>query len=343
MITYRKANPEDVFPALALALRVFIEFEAPVYDQGAVEKFKADCVENREYIENYITGKHLMFIAVDNERIVGIVNERGNGRISMMFVDGKYHRQGIATALMERIVCELKMRGIDKVNLHSSPYGVPFYKHFGFMTTDVEQKIDCFTVTPMEYTIEDDKVSKPNGIIVFGANGSGKTTLGRELAHILDFKHMDHEDYAFKESKIPYTVPRTNEECIELMLADIEKYRSFVISAVTGDFGDTIPRFYKLAVYLAAPIEIRMKRIKQREYEKFGERVREGGDMYEQRLKFHDFVASRPLSRIEQWAETLTCPVIHIDGTKDWRVNAAEITEHFKEIVRCEDCDRYGE
>ena len=148
----RQASPGDVLPALNLALRVFMEFEASEYEQGAVAKFKADCVENKEYIENYTCNKHLMFIAVDNEEIVGIVNERGNGRISMLFVDGEHHRQGIATALMERIVCELKLRGIDKIVLHSSPYGVPFYKHFGFKATDSEQKIDCFTVTPMEYT-----------------------------------------------------------------------------------------------------------------------------------------------------------------------------------------------
>lgn len=38
-------------------------------------------------------------------------------------------------------------------------------------------------------------MSKLHGIIIFGANGSGKTTLGRELANILNFKHMDVEDY----------------------------------------------------------------------------------------------------------------------------------------------------
>lgn len=147
----RQATPDDIRPAFDLALRVFMEYEAPVYEPGAVVKFKADCIENKEYIEKYITCKHLMFIAADNEEIVGIVNERGNGRISMLFVDGKYHRQGIATALMERMVCELKLEGIEKITLHSSPYGVHFYKHFGFLPTDVEQKIDCFTITPMEY------------------------------------------------------------------------------------------------------------------------------------------------------------------------------------------------
>ena len=51
--------------------------------------------------------------------------------------------------------------------------------------------------------------------------------------------------------------------------------------------------------------------------------------MYEQHLKFIDFVGSRSLSKIEQWGETLVCPVIRIDGTEDWRTNAMNIVERF--------------
>jgi adenylate kinase family enzyme len=181
--------------------------------------------------------------------------------------------------------------------------------------------------------MENGKMNKPSGIIVFGANGSGKTTVGRELARILNFKHMDHEAYAFKESEIPYAAPRSNEECIGLMLDDIEKHRSFVISAVTGDFGDIIPQYYEFAVFLSVPLELRMERIEQREYERHGERVLEGGDMYEARKNFLAFAASRNLSRIDQWAETLTCPVIRIDGTEDWRVIAINIAEKWKAKV----------
>ncbi|MDD4495501.1 MAG: AAA family ATPase, partial [Eubacteriales bacterium] len=166
---------------------------------------------------------------------------------------------------------------------------------------------------------------KPHGIIIFGANGSGKTTLGRELARILNFKHMDIEDYAFVKSDIPYTNGRSKEECIDLMITDIKKHRLFVISAVTGDFGETIPQFYELAVYISAPKEIRMERIKRREIKRFGDRVLEGGDMYEQRQRFHDFVASRSLEGIEKWAETLMCPMLRIDGTKDYRKTATDI------------------
>lgn len=168
-------------------------------------------------------------------------------------------------------------------------------------------------------------MGKPHGIIIFGANGSGKTTIGRELARILGFKHIDHEDYAFHKSDIPYTNPRTEDECIELMLADIEKYGSFVLSAVTGDFGDEIVPLYDLAVYLNVPHDLRMERIKQREIDRFGDRVLEGGDMYEQQQKFHDFVASRSLERIEKWAETISCPVFRIDGAKNYKKTAIEI------------------
>jgi len=172
-------------------------------------------------------------------------------------------------------------------------------------------------------------MSETQGIIVFGANGSGKTTLGRELARILKFKHMDIEDYCFEKSEIPYTQLRSREEFLELMLVDIKKYHSFVISTVIGDLGDIIPEFYQLAVYLSAPFELRMERVKQRSYEQYGERVLQGGDMYEQEQKFFDFVASRSLSKIDRWAETLTCPVVNVDGTLDWRMNASNIANYF--------------
>ena len=174
------------------------------------------------------------------------------------------------------------------------------------------------------------KLSNTRGIIVFGANGSGKTTLGRELAHILNFKHMDIEDYCFNESEIPYTNARSHEEYSNLMLVDIEKYRSFVISAVAEDFGEKISSMYELAVYITAPLEVRLKRIEQRERKRHGARICEGGDMYEQHLEFIDFVALRSLKPTEEWAKTLTCPIIQVDGTIDWRINAANIAKRIK-------------
>ena len=169
----------------------------------------------------------------------------------------------------------------------------------------------------------------PNGIIVFGANGSGKSTIGRELARVLNYKFMDHEDYAFEKSEIPYTVKRSREECLRLMLADINEYGSFVLCAVTGDFCEEISSLYDFAVYLSAPHEIRMERIKQRAFERYGERVLEGGDMVERQTAFLDFAAKRPLTRIEQWAKTLVCPVMQVDTTKPVFENVELIAEQY--------------
>ena len=108
-------------------------------------------------------------------------------------------------------------------------------------------KHNC-TYEPHFDEMETGEMSKPHGIIIFGANGSGKTMLGSELARILGFKHMDHETYAFAESKTPYTNENSRDEQINLMLADIEKSPGFVISAVIGDFGEEIESLYDLAL-----------------------------------------------------------------------------------------------
>jgi cytidylate kinase len=176
-------------------------------------------------------------------------------------------------------------------------------------------------------------MSEPQGILLFGANGSGKTTLGRKLAQVLGWKHMDAEDYFFEPSDIPYSNPRTRDEVSRLMLADIEKHRNFVLTSVTGDYGDEITRWYRLAVYLSAPHDLRMERVKRRSYDKLGDRIREGGDMYGEEQRFFDFVATRPLSKIDDYAETLSCPVIRVDGTIDWHSNAKNIAEQYRSLT----------
>ncbi len=173
----------------------------------------------------------------------------------------------------------------------------------------------------------------PHGIVIFGANGSGKTTLGRELAQILGFKHMDHETYAFEKSEIPYTNERSRDEQIKLMLTDIGKSCGFVLSAVTGDFGSEIESLYDLAVHIEAPLELRIERVKQRDIEKFGDRINEGGDMYDGHQKFIEFATSRPLSKIEKWTETLSCPVIRVDGTTDYKKTAADIANRLYPVI----------
>lgn len=154
------------------------------------------------------------------------------------------------------------------------------------------------------------------GILVFGLNGSGKSTLGKELALNLNFKFMDIEDYYFEDSQIPYSVPRTSEKCTKLLLSDIRKYERFVLSAVTGDLGSDVTSSLKLGVYISAPKEVRLIRIRQRSIERFGERVKLGGDMYDSEVAFYSMVQNRTSDKVDKWLETVSIPIIEIDGLK---------------------------
>jgi hypothetical protein len=99
-----------------------------------------------------------------------------------------------------------------------------------------------------------------------------------------------------------------------------------------GDFGENITKLYDLAIHLTAPADVIINRVEQRAFEQHGERIREGGDMYEQERKFFNFVATRPISFIERWAETLECSVMRLDGTVDYKENAAQIVAAYHAI-----------
>jgi len=154
------------------------------------------------------------------------------------------------------------------------------------------------------------------GIILLGANGSGKSTLGRELARALNFAHFDVEDYWFYKTYIPYTTIRPKEERNEMLLSDMKKHGLFVVSGDISGWSDEFLTMFGLAVFLTTPTEIRMKRIENREYARWGDRVCEGGDMYESQKKFREFAATRDVGLLEQRALEYSCPVVYYDGTK---------------------------
>jgi len=169
-----------------------------------------------------------------------------------------------------------------------------------------------------------------NGILVFGLNGSGKSTLGKKLAQMLDYKFMDIEDYYFEDSKVPYSKMRTREECTKLMVSDIKKHDNFVLSAVTGDFGNEVISAISLGVYMYAPLDVRLKRIKQRSIDKFGERVDLGGDMYDSEESFFKMVHERNSEKVEKWLESVSLPIIEIDGIK----GVDENLDYIKQIIK---------
>jgi adenylate kinase family enzyme len=121
------------------------------------------------------------------------------------------------------------------------------------------------------------------------------------------------------------------------MLSDMEKHPNFVLSAVIGDFGEEVIKRFDLVVIACAPLDVRMARVLKRDIDRFGNRVLEGGDLYEQQLVFLNKVAARPADYTEQWAKTLSCPVIRIDTTRDVHDAMKEIGDYIREeyAIKC--------
>ncbi len=170
------------------------------------------------------------------------------------------------------------------------------------------------------------------GIIICGLNGAGKSTLGKTLAEKLHFSFIDSEDLYFPKTDPTYIYadPRTREEVEKLLLNEIENHEDFVFASVKGDHGETIYPFFQYAVLVDVPKDIRIERVKNRSFQKFGDRMLFGGDLYEQEERFFDFVRSRAENTVEKWIQSLNCPIIRIDGTKSMEENIDLIIEQIQ-------------
>ena len=167
------------------------------------------------------------------------------------------------------------------------------------------------------------------GIIICGLNGAGKSTLGKVLAEKLHFHFIDIENLYFPKTDPDYiyTSQRTHEEVERLLLHEMKTHENFILASVKGDYGEDISSFFQYAILLDVPKDIRLQRVKKRSFQKFGNRMLSGGDLYEQEEKFFRFVESRSENIVEEWVRFLKCPVIRIDGTKSIEENTNFIIE----------------
>lgn len=156
------------------------------------------------------------------------------------------------------------------------------------------------------------------GIQICGLNGSGKSTLGRALAEKIGFYFIDDENLYFSSSNPnePYTNPKPRHEVEQLLMNEVKNHPDFVFAAVKGDYEKDIISMYDYVIMLEVPQSVRSQRVRNRSFKKFGSRMLLGGDLYNQEEAFFQMVESRQGSYVENWLQTVKCPIIRVDGTK---------------------------
>jgi len=167
------------------------------------------------------------------------------------------------------------------------------------------------------------------GIQICGLNGCGKSTLGRALAERMDFHFIDNENLYFSKTDTdgPYTNPKSRSDVERLLIEEVSKYPNFVFSAVKGDYGKDIIPMYNYVVVIEVPKEIRSQRVRNRSYQKFGNRILMGGDLHNQEEAFFQMVDSREDDYIADWLQKVSCPIIRVDGTKTIEDNVEYILQ----------------
>ena len=73
-----------------------------------------------------------------------------------------------------------------------------------------------------------------------------------------------------------------------------------------------------------------MKRVKQRSYKQFGDRILENGDLFEREKQFFDKVYKKDESDIIEWFNNLKCSKLEIDGLRSVEENVNIILDKLK-------------
>jgi len=161
-------------------------------------------------------------------------------------------------------------------------------------------------------------------IDIIGGSGSGTSTLGRAVAQRLGIGSFDCDDYFHGPSDPPFQNPRTAQARYELMTRDIHPTAEWVLSGGVAHWSPYPELDFTLVVLLLVPAEVRVARLERRERERFGERLKPGGDMHDDHVEFLTWAAryeigdlpGKTLARHEAWLAEQTCSVLRLDGTQ---------------------------
>ena len=96
-----------------------------------------------------------MLLAVQEHKVVAVIEIRGNDHVALMFVDVKFQRRGIARELLQRAIALARPAkpALDRVTVNSSRFGVAFYEKLGFRQTGPERIVNGIGFIPMAHQL----------------------------------------------------------------------------------------------------------------------------------------------------------------------------------------------
>jgi GNAT superfamily N-acetyltransferase len=138
-------------PACARLLRASaLEF---IVHESSVEGACTFLRENDEAgMRAYVAAGHVYHVAVDGGEIAGFISIRDNSHVFHMFVDKRWHGQGLARRLWEVArAASLARGGSGSFTVNASNHAVPVYTALGFERTAPTQCLKGLYFNPMRF------------------------------------------------------------------------------------------------------------------------------------------------------------------------------------------------
>lgn len=145
----RWARESEWAPAMQMIWRTFLRYDGKDYTEEGIKNF-FDFITDNDLYEAFLRGEYQMMVALIEGRIIGAGSLRNKNHLSLLFVDGAYHRKGIGSTILMRLCNYLEQEmGERYMSLKAAPYAVDFYRKMGFQTVRPEEEISGIRVTTM--------------------------------------------------------------------------------------------------------------------------------------------------------------------------------------------------
>lgn len=149
----RPAYQNEWESIVELAWLTFLRFDAADYTQEGIDSFRefiTDVTLHRMFKE----GSYQVFVALDGEKIIGMISLRNETHISLLFVDREYHKRGVGRSLIQYL-CNYLLTEMNqwKVTVDAAPYAVAFYHKMGFYDLGPVAYSKGITYTPMIFML----------------------------------------------------------------------------------------------------------------------------------------------------------------------------------------------
>ena len=152
-LIYRDMQPGEETEVYNLIYQVFEEFIAPDFSQQGIDEFLS--FASPEGLAARTQADNFVILALYQKQIVGMIEIRDYGHISLLFVDSEYQGSGIGTELIERSLgrCHSRNPGFDTMSVNSGPNSVTFYEKVGFRPMAPEQEQNGIRFVPMVLSV----------------------------------------------------------------------------------------------------------------------------------------------------------------------------------------------